>query len=398
MSKAQGQGGWSHEVVVLLPERVQPGRGPAAVEPLGPALQALLEDGKAESVFQASRQVHAASVRMPSIYAVKTLGDAETRDILEMLTEDMEAATVYVAPPRGVLGRHVGGDAGSNSKAMDHWGMDYVAAELATADASGIAVAVVDTGVDRSHPDLKDAIDEYINFCQGESDDDIHGHGTHVCGIIAATGLPPQGMKGASNARLHVFKGMGIKYSALDYYRALGEAIGSAQIINLSLGGVHHDPAEEVIIQQGLNKGALVIAASGNEGDDGSCPNYPANLAGVIAVGAIDEKGARAEFSNAGPHVMVVAPGVEIWSTAPTKKCSLFKKQLSYAPCSGTSMATPFVTALAAKVAASGGGTPLAQTIRDKLPIQRCPGQVGKTDDLGYGYVCWGGPLTLANA
>lgn len=405
---------WSHEVVVLMPPRPRSGRSPAAVEAIGPALQALLDDGRAEPVFQANfqpnfqldlqpvrksdRQAKAVSLVLPKVYTVKTLGEAQTREVLETLSDDMGAATVYVAPPRGVLARSPGADMGAQSSSMSHWGMQYVAVDADAVDASDIAVAVVDTGVDRAHPDLVNAIDAYVNFCQDESEDDVQGHGTHVCGIIAATGQPPGGMKGACNARLHVFKGIGVKYSATDYYRALGAALARAKIVNLSLGGPDHDPAEELIIQQGLNSGALVIAASGNDGDDGDYPNYPANLPGVLAVGAIDDQGARADFSNAGPHLSLVAPGVDIWSTAPTKASSLFKKKSGYAPCSGTSMATPFVTAMAARVAAGHPGPSPAATIRDNIPIDRCPGQTGKTDDLGYGCVHWKGPFVLSNA
>ncbi len=389
---------WSHEVVVLMPQRPRSGRGLAAVEPIGPALQALLDEGRAESVFQAGRQVSAATPVLPKVYTVKTLGEAQTRDVLETLADDMSTAVVYVAPPRGVLGRSPGANMGTQSPGMSHWGMQYVAADTDPVDASAIAIAVVDTGVDRHHPDLVNAIDDYVNFCLGESDDDLQGHGTHVCGIIAATGQAPTGMKGACNARLRVFKGMGVKYSATDYYRALGAAIEGARIVNLSLGGPDHDPAEDLIIQQGLNGGSLVIAASGNDGDDGSYPNYPARLPGVLAVGAINEQGVRAAFSNAGPHLSLVAPGVDIWSTVPMKASSLFKKRTQYAPCSGTSMATPFVSAMAARVAAAHPDPSPAATIRDNIPVERCPGQTGKTDDLGYGCVHWKGPLVLSNA
>lgn len=389
---------WSHEVVVLMPLRPRSGRSVAAVAAVGPALQALLDEGRAEPVFQAGRKAQAASLVLPKVYTVKTLGEAQTRDVFETLTDDMSTATVYVAPPRSVLVRAPGADMGAQSSNIMHWGMQYVAADADAVDASDIAIAVVDTGVDRAHPDLVNAIDDYVNFCQDESEDDVQGHGTHVCGIIAATGQPPGGMKGACNARLHVFKGMGVKYSATDYYRALGAALERAKIVNLSLGGPDHDPAEELIIQQGLDSGALVIAASGNDGDDGDYPNYPASLKGVLAVGAIDEQGLRADFSNAGPHLSLVAPGVDIWSTVPTKASSLFKKKSGYAPCSGTSMATPFVTAMAARVAAQHPGASPAATIRDNIPIARCPGQTGKTDDLGYGCVHWKGPFVLSNA
>lgn len=275
--------------------------------------------------------------------------------------------------------------------------MQAIGIDACTVDASSVRVAVVDTGVDRTHPDLQGVIDEYINCCDDETDDDIQGHGTHVCGILAGAGQPPGGMCGASNARLLVLKGLAVQYNATSYYRALGQAFQRASILNLSLGGPDHDPVEEVLIQQALGAGALIVAASGNENDDGSYPNYPANLSGVLAVGAMNPARGKASFSNAGPHVALIAPGEDIWSTVPTKPSGIFKSQMLYAPCSGTSMATPFVTAVAARLAAASG-TFIAQQVRDNLPVERCPGQTARTDDLGVGYVRWAGPLTLATA
>jgi subtilisin family serine protease len=261
-------------------------------------------------------------------------------------------------------------------------------------DASSVLVAVVDTGVDVSHPDLAGVVADYINCCATEPDADTDGHGTHVCGILAGAGTPPDRMLGACNARLIVYKGLGRTYDATAYYRALGEAVLRAPIVNLSLGGPDHDPTEELLIGQALKANVLVVAASGNDGDDGSYPNFPAALPGVLAVGAVDEQLQRADFSNAGPHLALVAPGVEIWSTAPTVASGLFGRKTGYAPLSGTSMAAPFVSAVAARVAASGpgAGTPL---IRDFLPVRMCPGQTSRTDELGAGIVYWGSPLTL---
>jgi subtilisin family serine protease len=390
-----------HEVVVVLaPMSSGTDRRGLAVSSLGPRLREMIADGRAEKVFQAPGRRFSASVSsLPSIFTVKTRGDDETRDVLESLqAEADEDSLVYVAPPRHPLQRRAGANMGTSGGGIDHWGMHYIGIDSCHVDASHIRIAVVDTGVDRTHPDLAAAIDDYINFCQDESEEDIEGHGTHVCGILAAGGQRPGGMLGACNARLIVLKGLGQKYSATEYYRALGEAVQRAQIVNLSLGGNSHDPGEALIIQQAVDAGVLVVAASGNDDDDGSYPCYPANLTGVLAVGAIDHSGSKADFSNAGPHVAVVAPGVDIWSTVPTKPSGIFKKTTHYAPCSGTSMATPFVAAMAARIAAANPGTPFAIWIRDKLPIDRCPGQTCKTDDLGVGFIKWGGTLEFGNA
>jgi subtilisin family serine protease len=389
---------WTHQVVVLANPATATGRAAQAVRRPGKRLQTLIDHARAESVFAPrTRSPAGRAASLPTVYTVMTFGDEETRDTLDMLQNDEPDSTVYVAPPRVALHRVGGATAGGVVKCMDRWGMQAIGIDSCTVDASKVRVAVVDTGVDKNHPDLHGVIDEYLNLCDGESDDDIQGHGTHVCGILAGAGHTPGGMRGASNVRLVVLKGLGVQYNATFYYRALGEAFQRASILNMSLGGPDHDPAEAILIQQALDAGALIIAASGNDDDDGSYPNYPANLNGVLAVGAINAALAKASFSNAGSHVALVAPGEDIWSTVPTTPSQIFKAQTHYAPCSGTSMATPFVTAVAARVAAASGRFQ-AQQVRDNLPIERCPGQSARTDDLGAGYIHWPGPLKLAVA
>ncbi|MCX2862248.1 S8 family serine peptidase [Paucibacter sp. PLA-PC-4] len=394
---------WKYEVVALAKPK-HGGRLPHASPSPGAELRDLIATGRAERVFAPMRASSSADgFRFPLIYTLKVQSRRHGEDLVERLRHDSEGFTVYIAPTRYLAParraqQRSAGAAAGTSASFNDWGMQYVNAHASGAiNASAIKVAVVDTGVDASHPDLVGAIDTYIN-CTSEPDEDLVGHGTHVCGILAGTGTPPSGMRGASNARLVVIKGLGLHYRATDYYRALGEAMQRAFIINLSLGGPDHDPTEELLIAQALQAGAVVIAAAGNDSDNGAAPNFPAKLQDVIAVGAIDDQGQRADFSNAGPHVALVAPGVDIWSTVPTSStASLFKGQSGYGSCSGTSMSAPFVTALAARVAAaqSQPGMALAPTIRANLPIERCPNQTKKTHDLGVGYLRWGGTIRL---
>jgi subtilisin family serine protease len=219
-------------------------------------------------------------------------------------------------------------------------------------------VAVLDSGVDRSHPDLKGAIDNYDRM--GFSPADLIGHGTHVSGIIAATANNQIGIAGVADCRLYCWKIFGDTPDAdgeiyLDnaaYYRAL-EAVSRTEgvrVINLSLGGPAKDLTEAALIRVLVQRNdVLIVAAMGNEHSYGNPVEYPAALPGVLAVGAIGPNRRRAPFSNTGRHIGMVAPGASILSTLPTKT-SRFRESQEYDAWDGTSMATPFVAGTAALV------------------------------------------------
>ena len=214
---------------------------------------------------------------------------------------------------------------------------------------SSVLVAVVDTGVDYTHPDLVgriDTVNDY-DFVNGDADAmDDNGHGTHVSGIIAATqdngiggtGVAPGGrilpvkVLSAAGAGDSVGVAAGIQYAA-DH---------GAKIINLSLAG-SADRLMGTAVAYARSRGCVVIAAAGNEGSSGGA-DYPARYPGVVGVGAVDRNNARASFSNYGDGVDVSAPGVGIWSTWPGS---------GYEAWSGTSMASPFVAGVAALLLSS---------------------------------------------
>lgn len=397
------------QIVVMMERRASTARSAAASPRLGETLVDMLVSGEAIDVFadEATRGTAAhssatntASDPLPRVFAVDATDERKAREMLELLTSENPSATVYVAPPRSLQPRttqaRVSGARAASAalppKVLSHWGMTLVGVDSLTIDASQVRVAVVDSGVDEDHPDLKDAIESYDNFTS-ESKRDQSGHGTHVCGIIAARGDPATGMKGVCNARLLVYKGLGKYYQPDVYFQALQKAIdGPAAIVNLSLGGSDEDPLETVLIQRAVRKGKTVIAAMGNDFDVGNPTFYPASLEGVIAVGAIGDACARGTFSNTGSHIALVAQGVQILSTAPTTPGDLFGKRTLLAECDGTSMSAPFVTGVAALLAAqAGNGT----GIRAKLHMNPCPGQTSHDEELGWGYLCWTGVSTL---
>ncbi|MFH1681750.1 MAG: S8 family serine peptidase [Candidatus Eisenbacteria bacterium] len=231
-----------------------------------------------------------------------------------------------------------------------------------------VLMAILDTGVDRDHDDLSTRI--WCNLDEAGGDwgvdddgngyvDDIwgwnwvqdspntwdnHGHGTHVAGIASAwpnnnTGVAGQGWSYQSVMALKVLDENADGNSAWISQGIFYAANKDAKVINLSLGS--YNPS--AVIRQGIDfaygKGCVVVAAIGN--DDCSLPFFPAAYDNVIAVGGTDSNDNRAWFSNHGSYIDVVAPGADIYSTWPGD---------SYAWESGTSMAAPHVSGLAALI------------------------------------------------
>ncbi len=224
-----------------------------------------------------------------------------------------------------------------------------------------IRVAVVDTGIDPNHPDLKDNIcrkkgsDEYgFDFVTNKKNpDDKHGHGSHVAGIIGATAKAGAGAAGvAPNICI-----MAVRYysdtasgaqNLSNTVKAINYAIDQgAHIINYSGGGAEFSAAELKAIQRAESKGILFVAAAGNEyqnTDDSGNAYYPAayGLSNIIAVAATNIRNQLLPSSNWGKkHVHVAAPGENIFSTLPKGR---------YGYLTGTSQATAFVSGLAALI------------------------------------------------
>jgi subtilisin family serine protease len=209
------------------------------------------------------------------------------------------------------------------------------------AKGDGINVAIVDTGIDYTHPELKDRYQGGFNAVTGTNDPrDDEGHGTHVAGIIGAAdngigvvGVAPNvklwsakvlhpnstGQASGSNAQIA---------SGLNWVLSKKNEIRGNWIVNMSLGQCTDtsvsdqcNPLPSIAIQTACQSladaGVLVFAASGNDStrDHQASVSYPAALASVIAVGALDSAGKIAEFSNQGPEIAVSAPGVGVFST-----------------------------------------------------------------------------------
>jgi subtilisin family serine protease len=239
------------------------------------------------------------------------------------------------------------------------WGLKAIKADQAwdtTQGDSGITVAVIDTGVDMTHPDLAGNLDtaNALNVLEaGRPVDDDFGHGTHVAGIIAAVGDNRQGALGvAFKTRVMPIRVLGVDGSGTlaDLVYAIDHAVAKgAHVINMSLGSPDRSELEGEAIKDALAKGVVVVAAAGNEATTGNYAEYPASYPGVLSVGAVGPDLKRAPFSNFNSSVTVVAPGVDIFSTLPVR----FGKDNPYGYLSGTSMAAPMVAGAAALVLAA---------------------------------------------
>lgn len=232
----------------------------------------------------------------------------------------------------------------------------------------GVKVAVIDTGAG-PHPDL--TISGGACTVTGEDPTDfadVDEHGTHVSGIIAAHGTPPTGVRGvAPKAELHVYRVFGKGSEGASNFaivKAIEQAVADGcDLVNMSLGGGDPDEATQQAITFAHDHGTLCFVATGN---DGRQPvSFPASFSLSLAVGAMGRKGTFpanttdapntaapygtdkknfvAAFSNIGPEVDFIAPGVGIVSSVPG----------GYAPLSGTSMACPMATGAAARLLSS---------------------------------------------
>jgi len=207
--------------------------------------------------------------------------------------------------------------------------------------ASATKIAIIDTGVDYNHPDLKGKTILGRDFAANDNDPmDEDGHGTHVAGIAAASTNNGIGIAGVGfNCSIIAIRVLGPHGGASEWI-ANGiryAADNGASVINLSLGGPGEALVERDAVRYASNKGCVIIAAAGNDGTTNR--GYPAANPLTIAVAATDSNDKKADFSTYGADwVDVAAPGVDLMSTLPNN---------TYGNNSGTSMASPVVAGLA---------------------------------------------------
>jgi len=252
----------------------------------------------------------------------------------------------------------------------DQWGYQKIQAPKAWSvshDCSQIKIAVLDSGVDATHPDLKDNVVGGRNFTtlqptDNAADDNLHG--THVAGTISASGDERSGAAGicqkATVLAVKIADAKG-RLADSDIIEGVGYAVDQgAKVINASFGGSGKSKLMEAAIRNAKN--TLFVAAAGNGDEFGNGinvdrePMYPASydLPNIVAVAATDSSDSLGEFSNYGKKsVHLAAPGVSVMSTTPvepTDAMARYKIPTSYARLNGTSMATPHVAGAAALI------------------------------------------------
>ena len=272
-----------------------------------------------------------------------------------------------------------------------------------TTGSNAVIIAVIDTGIDETHPDLKEKIVAGYDFVEGDATPhDLNGHGTHVAGIAAALTNNSEGVAGMSwNARimpLRVLDANGSGWSS-DIISAINWTFThGAKVLNLSLGGTGYSQSMQNAVTTATNAGSLVIAAMGNcrmAGNGCSAANpisYPAAYTDVMAVAATNRSDGYAYYSQYGAHCDIAAPGGAmssvhdaggIYSTMPTYDVTLtIDKDYDYLQ--GTSMATPYVSGLAALIWSAAPGLTPAQV---QQVIQNTAVDLGPAGwDQNYGY------------
>jgi len=241
----------------------------------------------------------------------------------------------------------------SDPLASEQYSLKLVNAEQAWETNSGnanIKVAVVDTGVDLNHPDLKSKIvpgKNIVDPAKEPLDDD--GHGTHCAGIAAATVDNGEGVAGMGN-KVSVMPVKVLSYgSGNESTIAAGitwAADNGANVITMSIGLYRSSKLIEDALQYALDKNVVLVASAGNNNSEYSV-HLPSTYPGVIEVAATDAQDKKASYSNYGKKVSVAAPGSAIISTLPTYET---RKPKNYGKLSGTSMAAPHVAGLAALI------------------------------------------------
>jgi subtilisin family serine protease len=284
--------------------------------------------------------INGSAVWLPNKAAEKAL---ESHPGVLRLDDDV---VVYALMPKT-------GDSGSSQPAQTiPWGIDRVDAELVWPlgnNADPVKLAIIDTGISKDHPDLKENIKSGYNAINSlKSWNDDNGHGSHVAGIagalnnsIGVVGMGP--LVDLYAVKVLNRNGSGFISDVIEGIQ--WSVVNGMKVINMSLGTSSDVQSLHDAVIAAKNAGVTLVAAAGNSG---GAVIFPAAYPEVIAVAAADQNNNLASFSSRGPEVDLAAPGVSIYSTY---------KGTNYATLSGTSMASPHVAGAAALVLNTSVGT-----------------------------------------
>lgn len=280
--------------------------------------------------------------------------------------------------------RKTGTDAASLAPGGIPWGVSRIRAPEVwnRTTGYGVRIGVIDTGVDFSHPDLRQSLQRGINLLHRTMPPyDDNGHGTHITGTIAAANRM-QGMIGVAPRAL-VYPVKAFDYSGTAFVSDIILAIdwcvrNRIQVVNMSFGMDHRSRSLESAVANAWRSGVLVVASAGNDGKRGAV-DFPARSGHAIAVGALSRRGRVASFTNRSRQIDIYAPGERIYSSWPRGQRRVM---------SGTSMAASHVTgAVALLLAYRPGLTPaeIKEILRGStVPLrgEKAPKRTGEIDVL----------------
>ncbi|AKB52358.1 Chitin binding protein [Methanosarcina barkeri str. Wiesmoor] len=292
----------------------------------------------------------------------------------------------------------------STAASTNAWGVDKIDAPAVWQqgiNGKGITVAVVDTGIDATHPDLDDLDDnpstndpkvvgwvDYINSQSSAYDD--NGHGTHVAGIVSGTGdngIQTGVAPGTKLLVAKVFDSEGDGYLSTCILGFEWAVNNNARIISFSGGSPEHDSLFTTMINKVVAAGVVPVIAAGNDGDGSGTITCPGDELNSLTVGATDSSDAIADFSSRGPVTLddqtyikpdISAPGVSIPSTYPGD---------GYAYGDGTSMAAPHVSGTVALILEKKPTMTPAEVKKELESTAVDLGSAGKDNDYGSGRI-----------
>jgi thermitase len=342
--------------------------------------------------------------RLPGVDAYQVAGELTVEQLLKAYKAD--PSVEYVEPnfiyyPMSTTP--------NDPSFSSQWGLDNIKAPQSWDVQKGtneVIIAVIDSGADMNHEDLKARVVTGYNY-NGDNPTndttDLYGHGTHVAGIVGATTNNGLGVAGVTwNCRLMILKvfdanGQGDTVSIL--VNALAYAADNgAKVANMSLAGPSYSSTFYNGVQYAHGKGCVIVAAAGNDGD--TTINYPASYDNVISVAAVDRNDLRTTYSDANAYVDVCAPGGSgsahssdrIFSTMPsyhvTKNNDGYYND--YDTMQGTSMASPFVAGFAGLIYSqnpSWTNTQVENLIFSSVDHLGAGAAGSRNDQYGYGRI-----------
>lgn len=315
----------------------------------------------------------------PTVTKLRTDSPADAEELADALAEEPGVVAARTSRLRAFVAVN------AEPLAPSQWNLPLVGVPAAwdVTQGAGVTVAVIDTGVDGTHPDLVGHVLPEIDLLpEVQPLPEQNGHGTRVASIIAAAvnnigiaGVAPQ----ASILPVSALDPLGYGDSSTVATAIIAATDAGARVINLSLGGPDRDPVLDAACAYAFAKGAVIVAAGGNSYLAGNRVQYPAASPNVLAVASVNSTGTPSGFSNTGPHIDLAAPGEGILGAIPGAAYDLE---------SGTSFAAPHVAATVALVMAANPQLSSAEvaslvqlTAADDLSGN------GRDDQLGYGIV-----------